>query len=619
MRRSARVSAGIAVLLVLAIGPALFLFPRAVAAQEGDTVTTVLQPGLNLAGWTENESSVEAIFDDIPALDLVYAWDAEDQRFRLAMRADPGGFSDLRKLTPGMGLWLFITGNEPVTWARPIIAEAAYAPLREGWNLVIWGGEDGIASRTALQDIDDILTMALDVNSRWPLMLRTGQAYWLDVSGSREWNQIYVPAEIEFLAAFSQEKQDEVRAHVDDVVEFFFQRLGLRVPGLTIRFGDSETFFCGGYYHESVITLGQCVDYVFEHEYVHAIQDHLAGEDEFPPSWFREGHADFWAALYADARGDQDYVRYMHQLVLPSAHSQGFVQSGLSYHSYHVRLHVLVKREGPDALNEFLRKVGELGDWRAAFEGIYGMTVDEFNVVFAQEMLLVPVDNAHACPLDWYEPIQSPSQASDQTCGTIQGVVTDLAGSPRSGVLAGLVLGALRHNDGLHDAQQRTESDGAFSLTVPEGSYTLLFIPGRLGPDFPFPGVHYYNVQRGLLHNSLAADWINPVPEPEPLVIAYGVIAGEVVTEEGEPASGIRIDLIDSKDRRYVEFSPGAFQFFVGSDTYLLEVGCPGRKLGWYGGDEGFVQSRSEATPIVLQDADITDLSIRLPAGVSCE
>ena len=74
MRRGARVSAGIAVLLVLAIGPALFLFPRPVAADQDDTVTTVLQPGLNLAGWTEDEASIEAIFDAIPELDLVYAW-----------------------------------------------------------------------------------------------------------------------------------------------------------------------------------------------------------------------------------------------------------------------------------------------------------------------------------------------------------------------------------------------------------------------------------------------------------------------------------------------------------------------------------------------------------------
>lgn len=250
------------------------------------------------------------------------------------------------------------------------------------------------------------------------------------------------------------------------------------------------------------------------------------------------------------------------------------------------------------------------------------MTVDEFNVVFAQEMLLLPIGPSHACPLDWYEPEKSRSQAPEQACGTIQGVLTDLTGNPRSGVLVGLVRGALRHKGGLHDAQQTTESDGEFSLTVPEGSYKMVFIPERLGPSFPWVGAHYYNVQMGFLRNTLASDWINSVPGPGKLVIAYGAIAGHIFTDDGEPASGILARLIDSKDRAYTDLSRGAFQFFVGSETYVLEVNCSGfsaRRLGWYGGEEGLVQLRSQATPIVLQDADITDLSITLPAGVSCQ
>lgn len=52
----------------------------------------------------------------------------------------------------------------------------------------------------------------------------------------------------------------------------------------------------------------------------------------------------------------------------------------------------------------------------------------------------------------------------------------------------------------------------------------------------------------------------------------------------------------------------------------MLEVNCAqGTRLGWYGGEEGFVRFRSQATPIVLEDSDITDLSITLPAGVSCQ
>ncbi|MXZ89232.1 MAG: hypothetical protein F4081_08630 [Dehalococcoidia bacterium] len=247
MRRSTRVSAGLALLLVLATGTALFSSPQRVAASD-DTVTTVLQPGWNLAGWTEVEASIEAIFEDIPELQVVYAWDADFQRFRLAVRTDPSGLGDLPRLTPGMGLWLFLAGDEPVTWARPITAEAAYAPLREGWNLVVWAGEDGIRTREVLRDIDDILETALDADGRWPLHLTKGEVYWLNLTGSREWNQVYQPPQIEFLAAFSQEKQDRVRAHVDDVVAYFSQRVGIRVPGVLVRYGDPEQAGCRGYY-----------------------------------------------------------------------------------------------------------------------------------------------------------------------------------------------------------------------------------------------------------------------------------------------------------------------------------------------------------------------------------
>lgn len=282
MRFAARVSAGVVVLLVLVIGLALFASPGRAAAETTvetgepvETVTTELEPGWNLAGWTEPAAPVETIFESIPELRVVYSWDADFQRFRLAMRADPDDLGDLGRLTPGMGLWLFLAGDEPVTWTRPIVSEAGAASLREGWNVVLWAGEDGSAARDALVDIDDILADAFDVDGREPLQLRKGQVYWLNLTGSREWNQVYLPPRIEFLADFSQEEQVEVRAHVDDVVAYFSQRLGIRVSGLTVRYPDPDPYPCGGYYHDSVITVGNCLD-VFAHEYVHAIQDYMA-------------------------------------------------------------------------------------------------------------------------------------------------------------------------------------------------------------------------------------------------------------------------------------------------------------------------------------------------------
>ena len=118
MRLGALVSAGVAVLLVLAIGPSLFASPRPVAADTTaetgepiETVTSELEPGWNLAGWTQAAAPVEAIFERIPELQFVYSWDADFQRFRLAMRADPDDLGDLGRLTPGHGSLAFPCGR----------------------------------------------------------------------------------------------------------------------------------------------------------------------------------------------------------------------------------------------------------------------------------------------------------------------------------------------------------------------------------------------------------------------------------------------------------------------------------------------------------------------------
>jgi hypothetical protein len=287
MRLGARVRAGNAVLLVLAIGLALFASPRPVAAESDDTVTTVLQPGLNLAGWTEEAAPVETIFERIPELLMVYSWDADFQRFRLAVRADPDGFGDLRMLTPGMGLWLWIAGDEPVTWTRPLVRSTSGSQLHAGWNLVVWAGEDRAVARDVLADIDDILELAADGQGRALRTLNRGQAFWVDLSsGGRNWDQLYEPPRIEFVSSLPPQQEQEVRDHIDDVVAYYFQRLGFRVPGVTVRYADPELFGCSGNYRAPVINMTDCLK-IFAHEYVHAIQQHLTAGGRHPPLWFR--------------------------------------------------------------------------------------------------------------------------------------------------------------------------------------------------------------------------------------------------------------------------------------------------------------------------------------------
>jgi hypothetical protein len=245
------------------------------------------------------------------------------------------------------------------------------------------------------------------------------------------------------------------------------------------------------------------------------------------------------------------------------------------------------------------------------------MTFDEFNVVFAQEMLVAP-RASDGCPISWFEPAKTRAPDSLEACATIEGVVTDLSGNPRSGVGVGAILGPIRGEDGYRDAKQTTGSDGEFSLTVREGRYTVSLLPASLFPDLP-ARLSYYHSQRGSVVTPGLSELVSVTArDPGALVIAYGVVAGTIVSEDGRPVPGMRVFLVDSRRNGQGKPAPGAFQFFVGSETYTIEFQCPGRTLGYYGGDTGFVRTRSEATPIALQDADITDLSVTVPDGVGC-
>lgn len=70
--------------LALTLVPA----PGVTDAQGSGDFTTLLQPGLNMVGWTHPETGVNALFADVPQVEAIYAWDAKDQRFIAAYR-DP--------------------------------------------------------------------------------------------------------------------------------------------------------------------------------------------------------------------------------------------------------------------------------------------------------------------------------------------------------------------------------------------------------------------------------------------------------------------------------------------------------------------------------------------------
>ncbi len=176
VRRVLRLTMLTGLLMAAMVGLQLASAPEIARADDGETATTELQPGWNLAGWTGEEAEVAAIFEAIPELETVYAWDAEARSFRGTVRVGADLLGELDTLTPGIGLWLHVSGNEPVTWTRPLFPQSGAASLTKGWNLVTWAGRDGIATDEALKALGDIVVEAQGVDGSAPTTLATGSA-----------------------------------------------------------------------------------------------------------------------------------------------------------------------------------------------------------------------------------------------------------------------------------------------------------------------------------------------------------------------------------------------------------------------------------------------------------
>ena len=102
-------------------------------ASEADTITTVLYPGWNMVGWVGPSTPTSELFDAIPALRQVSAWDADEQAYQHALRRR---YDDLATLTLGMGLWLRLGGDSTIEWTRLVSGEGVVissAPGGTSW------------------------------------------------------------------------------------------------------------------------------------------------------------------------------------------------------------------------------------------------------------------------------------------------------------------------------------------------------------------------------------------------------------------------------------------------------------------------------------------------------
>ena len=366
--------------------------PDAPGSTEPVAITTVLYPGWNLVGWVGPSTPTPELFDAIPALRQVSAWDAEEQAYRHAVRRR---YDDVPTLTAGMGLWLRLDGSSAVEWIRPVSDDGVLLALRKGRNLVGWTGRDGTPVADAVARLGDELVEALrweaetqrfalsgprtDTSNDFREMHR-GDALWVELAEDARWWQSGVGrTKFEFADFVSSERRSEAREEMASVITFFAEGFGAYVDDLAVSVPHTPSCWA----RPGFLKITDIASVCAAHEYFHVLQFALAEDSAWGPGWLAEG-----AATYAEEAydGELEFRRWLAPAaashVASLRHPESAHPGRLNYHLGFLAADWLVDRAGEASLVEYYRQLPHRGSWEEAFEAAFGLAVEDFHDAF---------------------------------------------------------------------------------------------------------------------------------------------------------------------------------------------------------------------------------------------
>lgn len=364
---------------------------------DAETITTTLYPGWNLIGWVGPATPTSELFDEIPELRQVSAWDAEAQAY---LRAQRNRDTDLPTLTPGMGLWLRLGGGVPVEWVRPTSDQGVLLDLHRSRNLLGWTGADDVRVANALARLGDDLTEVW----RWDAeaqryvsyppgssaarlaVLARGQALRIELARDTRWWELGT-ARPTFVFAddITAGQREEVRALFESAIDVIAMRFGVHTTDFTVNVPAGNVFHCSVSHDVIEFQFPGCRTGAAAHEYFHVLQNVLAVEPHesyFGPDWMSEGTADYAQYLYdretgASGRNPRFAVE---QLTRTPGEVHNFDRRHfwLTYAIGFVAAEWLVDRAGEESLADFYR-LGRIHDhWEDAFRVAFGIEVGDF-------------------------------------------------------------------------------------------------------------------------------------------------------------------------------------------------------------------------------------------------
>ena len=430
----------LAAVVVAAVGAALAATHENASAQTPpvDTIATQLQPGWNLVGWMGPDTTTGEIFDAVPALQVVAAWDEDTERYIWARR---GGAvpPELEPLTRGRALFLWLGGTGTVQWSRPASAEGMLLSLPPGYSLVGWAGLDGTPLSEAAGRFGSALvgvstwnaetqeyeryTPGKDDSGEGTVVLNHGDALWVELSAERRWWQSRgVGPEFVFEGDVSEAEQAEHRAELAHVLAAFKERYDIEPPEFSVLV-DPELDIAADAREGRIRVGAGAVDHslresAYAHEYFHILQFHLGQQPPSAngsPAWLTEGSARYTEDVYfreRQRRTDDRIRTAWWRGSLGVSEPLGALEDQDSFYAFGGEGYALgalatdwlVRRVvassaadfapfAPgglelaaeyDAHLQYYEGLPSSSNWRQAFSRAFGISVDEFYLAFAE-------------------------------------------------------------------------------------------------------------------------------------------------------------------------------------------------------------------------------------------
>ena len=625
----------------------------------------VLGPDVRYIGWIGEPTPTQELFETVPEIEAIYAWDGTSRRWMTASRNDEAG---LRAVHPGMGLRLQLSAGAALDWERPLVPARGLVELSAGENLVAWAGPDETPITDVVKGIGSSLVQArrwnnpeqrFDVYSpldattaeQFPLVAR-GDALWVTVSRRTNWLQ---PAnllpEIRVLGSASKSLEIRVTEAVVAAFDHFAAEFGLQpdmsnteylIPSsanATVRYLKNTEVGCDENCDNTIRSLwdtsagwadigwivakpgefgcNRCGYPLTTHEFFHVIQRQLAERDNHI-AWLLEGTAD-WALLKQEAKPawrpsySGAVVRSRGRVAKgPTLQNTEAQNRTFEYALGFIATDLLVEKAGEDSILEFYRSLvpinaGPTDRWRLyphwadVFEMTFGVAVDEFYAEFDAMQSNLP--NRRVPGPESFERTLSGKLLRQDGTAVVGVEVT--AAPTKNGINAGI------------PARGVTEADGGFELFVqPNTKYRLYIAFADLWAcNLAWTGDAW--------SSELSEPRIVQVRSNSPLPLTITVpdhlcrwqLTGRLVDSDRVAIVGAQVQVSGSSGwYNTVTRSDGRFNLVVpGPDTFRLTTDLGGCLLRWN-------RSGARATNVgghfgvTVKDADLDFGTLEIPS-----